>query len=180
MSSGSWPKRSVLAGPDRLQPVHADEKTSGPRRRDLMFGGLAAACVTRFLAPSETRADDMPVLTFDGLYRSFGVLGFQFSERVMGLRGQPVRMSGYMAPPLKAESSFFVLTRQPLAICPFCQTDADWPVDIVVVMMRTVTPLVSAGRRVVVTGRLEVGSATDEATGFVSQIRLVDAGFNAT
>jgi len=82
-----------------------------------------------------------------------------------------------MAPPLKPESHFFVLTREPLAICPFCQSDADWPVDIVVVFMKEITPMVSAGRKVVVSGRLEIGSATDRDTGFVSQIRLVDASF---
>ncbi|MDX3809357.1 MAG: hypothetical protein QHC89_23620, partial [Bosea sp. (in: a-proteobacteria)] len=88
---------------------------------------------------------------FDGLYESFGVLGFQFSDRVTALRGQSVRMLGYMAPPLKPESRFFVLTREPLAICPFCQSDADWPVDIVVVFMKAETPMVSAGRKVAVT-----------------------------
>ena len=82
-----------------------------------------------------------------------------------------------MAPPLKAESRFFVLTREPMAICPFCQSDADWPVDIVVVYLNRATPLVSGGEAVVVRGRLEVGSATDGETGFVSQIRIVDAVF---
>lgn len=116
-------------------------------------------------------------IAFDSLYKSFGVLGFQFSDRVTSLRGQEVRITGYMAPPLKPESRFFVLTREPLAICPFCQSDADWPVDIVVIFMKEETPLVSAGRKVAVTGRLEIGSATDAETGFVSQIRLVDASF---
>ena len=44
-------------------------------------------------------------------------------------------MHGYMAPPLKPESRFFVLTREPLALCPFCQSDAEWPADIVVVYL---------------------------------------------
>lgn len=122
-------------------------------------------------------AADPAQIAFDGLYKSFGVLGFEFSDRVTALRGQEVRMIGYMAPPLKPESRFFVLTREPLAICPFCQSDADWPVDIVVIFMKEETPLVSAGRKVAVTGRLEIGSATDAQTGFVSQIRLVDATF---
>ncbi|SEG66149.1 hypothetical protein [Bosea lathyri] len=140
------------------------------RRVTLM--GLAAAtlCGPAFAAePAQ--------IAFDGLYKSFGVLGFQFSDRVTALRGQGVRLTGYMAPPLKPESHFFVLTREPLAICPFCQSDADWPVDIVVVFMKEITPMVSAGRKVVVSGRLEIGSATDRDTGFVSQIRLVDASF---
>jgi hypothetical protein len=88
-------------------------------------------------------------------------------------------MAGYMAPPLKAESNFFVLTREPLAICPFCQSDADWPLDIVVVYLRSKAALVPAGARMVVSGRLELGSWTDPETGFVSQIRLVQAGYEA-
>ncbi|MGO4738386.1 hypothetical protein AB4099_17690 [Bosea sp. 2KB_26] len=140
------------------------------RRVTLM--GLAVA-----LLCSEVRAAEPATIAFDSLYKSFGVLGFQFSDRVTALRGQEVRLTGYMAPPLKPESRFFVLTREPLAICPFCQSDADWPVDIVVVFMKEITPMVSAGRKVVVSGRLEIGSATDPETGFVSQIRLVDARF---
>jgi hypothetical protein len=123
-------------------------------------------------------AAEPAMIAFDSLYKSFGVLGFQFSDRVTSLRGQEVRITGYMAPPLKPESRFFVLTREPLAICPFCQSDADWPVDIVVIFMKEETPMVSAGRKVAVTGRLEIGSATDPDTGFVSQIRLVDASFH--
>ncbi len=123
-------------------------------------------------------AEEAATISFDGLYKSFGVLGFQFSDRATSLRGQEVRMLGYMAPPLKPESHFFVLTREPLAICPFCQSDADWPVDIVVVFMKAVTPMVSAGQKVAVSGRLEIGSAIDAETGFVSQVRLVDASFH--
>lgn len=136
------------------------------------LAGLATAC----LVPAAYAAE-LETIAFDSLYKSFGVLGFQFSDRVTALRGQSVRIVGYMAPPLKAESHFFVLTREPLAICPFCQSDADWPVDIVVVTLKNETPMVSAGRKVAVSGRLEIGSATDADTGFVSQIRITDAGF---
>jgi len=117
------------------------------------------------------------LLSMTELYKSFGVRGFEFSDRVLALRGDVVTMQGYMAPPLKPESTFFVLTREPLALCPFCQSDADWPVDIVVVYLRRASPLVNAGERIMVTGRLEVGSWTDPDTGFVSQIRIVDASY---
>lgn len=142
-------------------------------RRGAVFGLAAASLGGRARAAAEIEP-----ISFDGLYKSFGVLGFQFSDRVTALRGKGVRMIGYMAPPLKPESHFFVLTREPLAICPFCQSDADWPVDIVVVFMKSETAMVSAGRKVVVSGRLEIGSATDAETGFVSQIRIADAGFS--
>ena len=141
-------------------------------RRGAVLGLAAASLFDRAVAA------DVETIAFDSLYKSFGVLGFEFSDRVTVLRGKPVRMVGYMAPPLKPESRFFVLTREPLAICPFCQSDADWPVDIVVVFMKNETAMVSAGRKVVVAGRLEIGSATDADTGFVSQIRIADAGFS--
>jgi hypothetical protein len=141
-------------------------------RRAVLLGFATATWGSRAVAAEPI------AISFDGLYKSFGVLGFQFSDRATSLRGREVRMTGYMAPPLKPESHFFVLTREPLAICPFCQSDADWPVDIVVVTLKAETPLVSAGQKVAVTGRLEIGSATDRDTGFVSQVRLVDASFH--
>ena len=140
------------------------------RRRAVLGGALA------LLAPAAAVADVAP-LSFEQLYKSFGVRGYEFSDLVLALNGKPVFMRGYMAPPLKPESRFFVLTRQPLALCPFCQSDAEWPVDIVVIYLKSASPMVSAGEQVVVTGRLEVGSWTDPESGFVSQIRISDASF---
>ena len=114
-------------------------------------------------------------LSFDGLYQSIGVLGVKYSERALALRGHPVRMRGYMAPPLKPESRFFVLTREPVAVCPFCASDAEWPVDIVVVYLKGRLAPVDFNRRVEASGRLEIGSWTDPQTGFVSQVRLMEA-----
>lgn len=145
-------------------------------RRDLLLhagiAGIAAVAIARSRAAP---AADLTPLTFEQLYKSIGVRGLQFSDLVLSLKGQMVVMRGYMAPPLKAESRFFVLTREPMAICPFCQSDADWPVDIVVVYLDRATPMFGGGEAVAVRGRLEVGSATDGETGFVSQIRIVDA-----
>lgn len=141
------------------------------RRRLLLGAGVAFA-----LQPSGAAATEP--LSFGSLYKSFGVRGFEFADRLIALAGRDVTMVGYMAPPLKAESAFFVLTREPLALCPFCQSDADWPVDIVVVYMRAATPLVSAGQKIAVSGRLEIGAWTDPDSGFVSQIRIVDAHFH--
>lgn len=138
---------------------------------------FAAACAVYGLGAAQARAEAPTPLTFDTLYAEFGVRGLVFSAVVKAAAGRPVTLIGYMAPPLKAEATFFVLTREPLAICPFCQSDADWPSDIVVVRLAGATPLVSAGTRVTVTGRLEVGPATDSDTGFVSQLRIVDAEY---
>ena len=120
-------------------------------------------------------AEAAETLSFDGLYESIGVLGIRYSERALFLKGQAVRMRGFMAPPLKPESKFFVLTREPVAVCPFCASDAEWPVDIVVVYLKKTLAPVDFQLRISVEGRLEIGSWTDPHTGFVSQVRIVDA-----
>ncbi len=115
------------------------------------------------------------LLSFDSLYKSIGVLGTQYSERAKLLKDKEVRMRGYMAPPLKPESKFFVLTREPVAVCPFCSSDAQWPSDIVVIYLSsTLTPL-NLSQRIEVNGKLEMGSWTDPENGFVSQVRIVNA-----
>jgi hypothetical protein len=139
-------------------------------RRDFLAAALACAALP-------ARAADTQVFTFDGLYKSVGVMGIIYSDRLLSAKGQMISLTGYMAPPLKAESTFFVLTREPMAICPFCQSDADWPIDIMVVYLSAMSPLVGAGTKVTVTGRIEIGSWTDPETGFVSQLRLRDASY---
>ena len=129
-------------------------------------------------APLAQAADAMSLdnlLTFDSLYKSVGVLGIVYSDQAKALKGHEVRMRGYMAPPLKPESKFFVLTREPVAVCPFCSSDAQWPVDIVVIYLRDTLAPVNFSRRIEVTGQLEMGSWTDPQSGFVSQVRMVDA-----
>lgn len=133
----------------------------------LALAALAANCLA-----AET-------LGFDGLYKSIGVLGLQYSDRALALRGRVVTIRGYVAPPLKPESRFFVLTREPVAICPFCASDAEWPTDIVVVYLKAAVAPRRASQRVEITGRLEIGSWTDPDTGFVSQVRLMDAELGA-
>ena len=121
------------------------------------------------------RAAGAELLSFATLYQSVGVLGIKYSDRALALRGQPVRLRGFMAPPLKPESKFFVLTREPVSVCPFCASDAQWPVDIVVVYLKGALAPVDFAQRIEVEGRLEIGSWTDPQSGFVSQVRIVDA-----
>lgn len=147
---------------------------NGTSRRAVV-AAMGLAIVAAWRGPA--RAEPPIPLSFDRLYASFGVRGLVFGDEVRAAAGRPVTLVGYMAPPLEAEATFFVLTREPAAICPFCQSDADWPADIVVVLLKDASPLVSAGTRVTVAGRLEVGSAVDARTGFVSQLRIVDATF---
>lgn len=116
-------------------------------------------------------------LSFDELYSGGGVLGLQFSDKVKSLAGRRVTIKGFMAPPLKAEAAFFVLTREPVALCPFCQSDADWPDNILVVYLSSNQSFVQNNATIEVEGVLEIGSHRDEDTGFISQLRLRDARF---
>jgi hypothetical protein len=141
-------------------------------RRTFLFSALLA------MAPVTWAAEALsldPRLTFESLYKSVGVLGIQYSEQAKALKGKEVHMRGYMAPPLKPESKFFVLTREPVAVCPFCSSDAQWPVDIVVVYLKDTLAPVDFTRRIEVQGILEMGTWTDPQSGFVSQVRVVNA-----
>lgn len=144
-----------------------------PARRRLL--AMLCAGATPFPVKGALAADD--TIAFGQLYASFGVLGLTFSDRVKDLTGKSVAMRGFMAPPLKAEANFFVLTEVPVALCPFCDSDADWPSDIVVIYLDRVSTFEQANGLIEVRGRLEVGSWTDPETGFVSLLRIVDADF---
>jgi hypothetical protein len=114
-------------------------------------------------------------LAFAELYQAQTVRGLELSMKSRSLAGKPVQMLGYMAPPLKPEVEFFVLTRAPVALCPFCNSDADWPSDIVVVYPREREGWSKDGLPVAVSGTFEVGAKVDAKTGFVSLVRIVDA-----
>jgi hypothetical protein len=101
--------------------------------------------------------------------------GAEFSEIARGLDGKATQITGFMAPPLKPDAPFFVLTKMPMAVCPFCDSAMDWPLDIVLVRLRRPQAWVDFNLPIVVTGRLELGTEIDEETGFVSRVRLTDA-----
>lgn len=131
-----------------------------------------------FVAPPAVRraeAAEPTELRFDELYGSIGVLGMEFSAKVRELDGKPVRIVGFMAPPLKADAAFFVLASAPVALCPFCNSEADWPSDILVAYLARGERFVQNNEPIAAEGILEVGSATDPETGFVSLLRLRDA-----
>jgi len=119
-------------------------------------------------------------LNFDELYSAFTPLGLEFSPLVKEATGQVVRINGFMAPPLKAEAQFFVLTEIPMALCPFCSSDADWPDNILVVYLDRRQTFTQPNQTIEVTGTLERGSWTDPETGFVSQLRLRKARYAVT
>lgn len=109
--------------------------------------------------------------------RDLYAAGAEFSAQAKYLDGREVAIQGFMAPPLKADAAFFVLTKLPLAVCPFCDTELDWPTDIVLVRLRRGQDWVDFNQPIVVTGRLRLGTEIDPATGFLSRIRLEDAAY---
>lgn len=137
-------------------------------RRD--FLAVAGASLAM---PSLVRADGATVLRFADLY----VRGRQLTDTAAALEGQRVQMTGYMAPPLKPEIDFFVLTRRPMSVCPFCETEAEWPIDIVLAFSEKPVEVVRYTDLIRVTGRFETGFDTDEETGFVSFLRLRDISY---
>jgi hypothetical protein len=139
-----------------------------------LISGLTASAASGLLASAQA-ATGGNTLAFADLYKSRTVMGMAFSERTLELAGKPVVIAGYMAPPLKPESVFFVLTRSPVSICPFCSSDADWPADIIVVYLKDPVGFQQDGSAVSVSGILQTGSRRDPETGFVSQLRIVDA-----
>ena len=114
-------------------------------------------------------------LEFSDMYSGASSEGLVFSDTLNSLNGSEVTMTGFMAPPLKPSINFFVLTETPMAVCPFCSTDADWPYNMVVVYVNGSVDALPYDQEVTVTGTLDLGSYMDGDTGFVSQVRLLDA-----
>jgi hypothetical protein len=131
---------------------------------------LGLACLAPFAALPARAAE---LVTFTDLT----VADDQYTEKARKLAGTMVEMHGYMAPPLKPEIDFFVLTSLPTAICPFCDAAASWPDDIVLVNLSRPVRALAYDRLLDVSGTLEIGTYTDEATGFVSLVRLRDAKY---
>ncbi|MCF3935496.1 hypothetical protein L1787_19070 [Acuticoccus sp. M5D2P5] len=138
--------------------------------RRLFLGSLAALAAPRIALA----ADD--VIRMRDLYNK----DLSFSDLARALDGKRVTIQGFMAPPLKAESAFFVLTKRPMAVCPFCETSAEWPDDIVAIYTKRIVEVVPFNVRIVSRGVLELGDYRDPETGFLSRVRIVDASTERT
>ena len=100
-----------------------------------------------------------------------------FSDLALANEGQRISVDGFMAPPLKAESTFFVLTKMPMAVCPFCEPGQTWPDDILPVYTRRVVNPLPFNVPMRTTGILELGDYVDPETGFFSKLRLTEATY---
>ncbi|MDS9469520.1 hypothetical protein RGQ15_18295 [Paracoccus sp. MBLB3053] len=147
-----------------------------PLSRRTCLTGLTGGLALSIFRPVAATASSS--LSFDEFYSSFSPLGLEFSDKIKTLTGEPVAIKGFMAPPLKAEAQFFVLTQIPMALCPFCSTDADWPENILVVYLGRKQTFTRPNQLIEARGMLERGSWTDPDTGFVSQLRLREARYD--
>lgn len=138
-------------------------------RRQLVFG-LGLAPLARLLLPVPAAASGKP-LKLRTLYNK----DRSFSDLAKSLEGIRISVDGYMAPPLKADGQFFVLTKIPMAVCPFCESEAEWPRDILAIYTKRTFEVEAFNRKIVTSGILELGTHKDPETGFVSLVRLVDA-----
>ena len=136
-------------------------------RRSFLLASAAALALPRVvLANGETHR-----------LRDFYAPGGGLSDLARALEGKPVTVSGFMAPPLKADSQFFVLTKQPMAVCPFCETEADWPDNIMAVYTQRKFRVIAFNRKIETSGILSLGAYRDPDTGFLSMVRIEDARF---
>ncbi len=110
-------------------------------------------------------------------FKEVWAAGMEFSAKTKQLNKKPVVMRGFMAPPLKPDADFFILTKMPMAVCPFCESEADWPDDIILVRLDGRQEFVQYNIPIETTGVLEIGTDVDEETGFVSRLRITGATF---
>ena len=169
-------RRSPSRSPSHARsPSHVEEARSETRRHFLR-GALGGSGVliggTLLLARRPARAE-----LGDGVVRVRDLYDKDrsFSALTSSHEGERAAVRGFMAPPLKAESSFFVLTARPMANCPFCNDASDWPDDIVAVYTKRPVRVLPFNVDILVRGRLEIGDVRDPDTGFFSRLRLVDA-----
>ena len=84
-------------------------------RRTLLTAALAAGLLPKAsLAATRIRMGE--------LYNHDG----SFSPRADELKGTRIAMQGFMAPHLKVDSDFFILSNTPVETCPFCASEGEW------------------------------------------------------
>lgn len=130
------------------------------------------ALPARLALPRAGLAQEEPIRLRD-LYNK----DMSFSDLALAHEGERIEVAGFMAPPLKAEASFFVLTKMPMAVCPFCEPGQTWPDDILPVHTRRTVRVIPFNVPVTATGRLALGDHVDPDTGFFSRVRLEEAAY---
>lgn len=130
-------------------------------RRALSLSALAAVATPTALSAAEPVA-------LTALY----VEGEGPTDVARRLEGRRVRVTGFMAPPLRAQSRFFVLTETPMAVCPFCDEESDWGSYLIAVYVRRMTRVTPFYEQIAVEGELKIGAYRDPDTDFLSLVRI--------
>ncbi len=138
-------------------------------RRTLLLAGAAVP----FATSASAAAPEGPVAL-----RDFYMRDGSFSDFARSAEGTRITVEGFMAPPLKAEANFFVLTKIPMSVCPFCNSASEWPDDILAVYTKRVVDVVPFNKKIETRGILELGEYKDPQTGFVSLVRLADSTYS--
>lgn len=133
---------------------------------------LALAAALPLAAP--VHAEPATDLTFAELFQlPVGPTGLTPQQRLLQLRGQPVRMSGYRVGDSQTTAGVFILAPRPLALGDADESLADdLPAAVVFVHGVPAGALPATSRRVRISGLLDIG-ARDEADGRVSALRLL-------
>ncbi|MBS1302013.1 hypothetical protein [Loktanella sp. SALINAS62] len=131
---------------------------------------LSLICAAPLALPGRLFAQDAPIKLRDLYNRDMS-----FSDIALAHEGLRITIAGFMAPPLKAESDFFVLTKMPMAVCPFCEPGTPWPDDILAVYTKRIVNVVPFNVPLETTGVLDLGEYVDPELGFYSEVRLTDA-----
>jgi hypothetical protein len=95
----------------------------------------------------------------------------KLSPKMLELHGQNVELLGFMDGLLPRDGMFFMVIKEPMAMCPFHTYDFDWAAFAPVFLKKGTNYIPGP---IKVTGRLDVGRKRDE-TGFVSWVRFYDA-----
>ena len=136
--------------------------------RTLIRALAVLLAATSFAVTAQTR------LTFGEFHARVVQGGLDYSQNLLDLDGQLVELTGFMAPPLKPRVEWFMLTREPMQTCPYCSDAADWPPDVVLVILQDgrATDAQQHTDLLRVIGRLDIGIAHDVEAG-LSLIRIV-------
>lgn len=123
-------------------------------------------------ATVEPITDEAPLLYFWEMFDGYDPqTGLILSDKLIALDGQRVTVQGFMAPPLALDLDWFMLSQAPMGACPFCSSVGEvLPDTILVYPIGDSVAYTWEGVRV--RGQLEVGEASDPATGMYSLIRL--------
>ncbi len=140
-------------------------------RRTLLTRTLAFAAAPALLGRAGFAAEG--AVQIRDLYERGGGLSAYAQDNA----DQRIAIKGFMAPPLKADSRFFVLTKLPMSVCPFCETEADWPSDILGVYGKRTLERHPFNKLIEVRGVLRLGAYREPDTGFLSMVRLDDATY---